>query len=331
MLSDSGAPIHRRACYALRVQQGVTIQTDPATGHVRIATDSVVVGSHIFPFDHHEWSHVRTFSDLPIIAFVRSPIEVSIGLDAPAVLTGAVAATPPANTDYIRTPRSKAGHNATWCQLTSPGALSEIVALFDPAAIDRAHAPFPKSVTRAHPLATHALERIAHNARMGSLPDPLELDEAVLMAAEHTAAGASPERRTKQSVGGLTASQRRSAVNAACETLALRFDESLSIAQIAQTAGYSPAFLSRCFREALGLTMHDYLTTLRLREAISRLHSWTGSIAHVAALTGFASHAHLTTLCSTRLGVTPSAIARASRADIRSLLDLLQRCPLRTP
>jgi len=302
---------------------GVAIQSDPETGHVIISTESVSVGSHDFPLEHNEWSRVRTFGDVPIIAFVRSPIEVCVGLDAPAVLTGAVAATPPARTDYIRTPRSRAGHSAVWCKLAAPGALSEIVARHDPSATDRAHAPFARTVTRANPLAAHTVERIAHRARRGFLPDPLELDEAVIRTAERTAASAPTERPTPTQIGGPTASQRRDAVNAACETLALRFDESLSIADVAQSTGYSPAFLSRCFRETLGFTMHDYLTTVRLREAVARLHGWTGNIAHIAAFTGFSSHSHLTATCSKRLGVTPAAIARASRSDLRSLLELL--------
>lgn len=299
-------------------------QTDPQLGFMSLTTETVILGSHTFPVEHHEWSEVRTFSDSPIIAFTRTPIEVTFGHEQPAMLNGAVAATPPTRTDYVRSPRTAAGHHAVWCRLVDPRTTAEIVSRFDPSAADRVEAPFARSISPSHPVAAHTAEQIAHAASLGRLPDPLELDEAVIRITETIAERCAHARPGKPRAGGETHRQRQQAVNAACEYMAIRFEQPLSIAHIADATAYSPAFLSRCFRESLGHTMHEHLTTLRLREAVQLLADQHNSIAKVAHSTGFASHAHLSSTLRSKLGVAPSAIARAGRQDLRAMLDLIQ-------
>ncbi|MCA9273712.1 MAG: helix-turn-helix transcriptional regulator [Phycisphaerales bacterium] len=304
-------------------------QTDPQLGYMSLTTETVILGSHTFPVEHREWSEVRTFADSPIVAFARTPIEVTFGHEQPAMLNGAVVATPPTRTDYVRSPRTAAGHHAVWCRLLDPRTTAEIVSRFDPSAADRVEAPFARSISPSHPIAAHTAEQIAQAASLGRLPDPLELDEAVIRIIEAIAERCALAEARKPRAGGETQRQRRQAVNAACEYMALRFEQPLSIAHIADATAYSPAFLSRCFRESLGHTMHEHLTTLRLREAVHLLADRHNSIAQIAHTTGFASHAHLTTTLRSKLGTTPSSIAHACQQDLRALLDLLAKATIR--
>ncbi len=310
---------NRLSVYAGAMPTGFRIEHVPAEGWLTASTDTVQVGCHTFPVEHPQWSRVGVLGASPIIAFVPTPIEVSFGLNLPITLTGAVAATPPANTHYMRSPRSSRGHRAIWCQLHEPAALAEIVGLHDPSATDRQEAPFGQTTTPVSPLAAHAADRLPSLVSPHALGDPLQLDEYVLSVIEAVASGLPRMPRRREQPGGSTLRLQREAVNHACVLMATRFDERLSLADMADETAYSGPFLARCFRSVTGRTMHDYLTAIRLREALTMLADAPRSVARVAAATGFASHAHLTSTFRRALGATPSAIAEVSTQELACL------------
>lgn len=64
---------------------------------------------------------------------------------------------------------------------------------------------------------------------------------------------------------------------------------------------------------------------VRLMRAIERLPDMRGRFADLADDCGFSSHAHMSAAFQGTLGVSPKQIARRSRAEIRSAMELLAR------
>ena len=89
-----------------------------------------------------------------------------------------------------------------------------------------------------------------------------------------------------------------------------RYEEDLSLADLAALAGLPRHHLIRAFRRETGLTPHAYLIDVRVRRARERLRRGE-SLGEVAAATGFCDQPHLTRAFKARLGVTPGAFRAA--------------------
>ncbi len=66
-------------------------------------------------------------------------------------------------------------------------------------------------------------------------------------------------------------------------------DPDLDNAQVARQAGVTPNHLSAVFRDQLGLTLHRYLTQVRIERARQLLAGHAGSVTEIAQQTGFSS------------------------------------------
>jgi AraC-like DNA-binding protein len=98
------------------------------------------------------------------------------------------------------------------------------------------------------------------------------------------------------------------------ETIAMRFGERLTLADLAHTAGCSSFHLARIFRAQMGTTLHAHLTQVRLRAAMERLVP-RADLAGLSFELGFSSHSHFTSAFRRAFGATPSAV-RARNAFI---------------
>jgi AraC family transcriptional regulator len=94
-----------------------------------------------------------------------------------------------------------------------------------------------------------------------------------------------------------------------------RLTEDIRLADVASDCGLSECYLARTFRTATGMTLHAALVERRIARARSLIDSAKrrgirANLAHIAAATGFSSHAHMTTAFRRMLGDTPSELAR---------------------
>ena len=92
--------------------------------------------------------------------------------------------------------------------------------------------------------------------------------------------------------------------------LAERWDQPVSLAELAGVAGLSRFELIRRFRQQNGLTPHAFQRDLRIDRARAMLGDGV-PVAAVAAVCGFADQSHLTRVFKRLVGVTPGAYARA--------------------
>jgi AraC family transcriptional regulator len=91
-------------------------------------------------------------------------------------------------------------------------------------------------------------------------------------------------------------------------------DQTLSLAEIAALAQYSPYHFARCFCNSTGQTLHQYILARRLERAKYVLEHTDTGIAEIAQSTGFTDHSHLTSLFRRAYHVTPSQY----RTQVRS-------------
>ncbi len=83
------------------------------------------------------------------------------------------------------------------------------------------------------------------------------------------------------------------------------FRQQITAADIAAAAGFSPNYLSRKFREAVGVGVHDYLVSTRLRNAAFELLSTGMSVTQIALHCGFSDSNYFKDVFKKKYGVTP--------------------------
>jgi len=101
-------------------------------------------------------------------------------------------------------------------------------------------------------------------------------------------------------------------LNRVREKIEANLDADLSLLSLAEESGYSRAHFLRLFRDATGLTPHQYVLSLRLKRAQDQLKQKGSSIIDVAASCGFSSQSHMTSLFRQRLEMTPGEFRRSA-------------------
>lgn len=104
------------------------------------------------------------------------------------------------------------------------------------------------------------------------------------------------------------------------------FRDKLTLSQISERVHYSPYALCRVFKQQTGLTLHTYLTRIRLFHALEYLVEFPQvAIADIAGSLGFYSHSQFTTSFSREFGISPARFRKnAARQQVRELSKILQ-------
>lgn len=185
------------------------------------------------------------------------------------------------------------------------------------------HSPFPGNVPPAHlRLSPHELDRF----------EPLLL--ALNEECKDLRASTSPGVRAGlllQILGMLDRScrnrGRRDSDEAAADDggilsairyLEQRYMGPLAIEELAQQTGYTPTYLTRKFRQRLGMSPSEYLLNLRIQNACLLLRDTRFSISAIACDVGFRDSQYFATRFHHVMGMTPSAFRARSRADSRT-------------
>ncbi len=98
----------------------------------------------------------------------------------------------------------------------------------------------------------------------------------------------------------------------------------LSLARLANEAGYSPFHFTRIFKERIGLSPQYYISSLRLQRAKDLLLRTNLHIRDIALEVGQQSLGTFTTRFTGRVGMTPSEF-RQSRHEANHRLEALKR------
>ena len=161
-------------------------------------------------------------------------------------------------------------------------------------------------------LADPAAIQTAHRLRRylvasGTNDDPviegLVLDIAARVTAIQTTEVRAPSKQTRY----LTPYRARQVD----EMIHTRMDRKLLISDIAAALGLSSGFLARAFKASVGKPLHDHVTDCRLSRARELVVRTDGPLADIALRCGFSSHAHMTSVFRSRLGITPQKLRTA--------------------
>jgi AraC-like DNA-binding protein len=101
---------------------------------------------------------------------------------------------------------------------------------------------------------------------------------------------------------------------------ALATEPDFGLGDWARKMHLAPQSLSRGFRRAYGITPKRYRVEQRALRAIRALRDWRGSLASLAAETGFADQAHLTRAVVMLTGLAPN------RLRVKCVQEAAQRC-----
>ena len=82
-------------------------------------------------------------------------------------------------------------------------------------------------------------------------------------------------------------------------------DPELSNLKVASELAYHPYYLSRLMSRYTGMTLHEYITSYRLRMAMNYLTTTALSVGSVAELTGFSSYTYFIKCFRERVGISP--------------------------
>lgn len=99
----------------------------------------------------------------------------------------------------------------------------------------------------------------------------------------------------------------RAALRHAADYVEEHLAQDLSLAAVAEAAGFSPYHFARLFKASTGLSPHQYVIRRRVERARTLLATTTWPLALIAREVGFASGSHLAQHFRRLLGASPSA------------------------
>ena len=206
---------------------------------------------------------------------------------------------------YRRFAVSPEGDHCDYLSLT-PQALDEALRLRG-TVMGRAPSLFPRS--HVHGPATLYLQqrRLFRGAQRADAGDRLALDEGIVTILDAVIGALERVQAWAPAVESRANRRAIDLADAARHVIATHLTDPLPLAAIAQRLGCSSFHLCRVFRQATGLTLHQYRHDLRLRRALGLIEQGADLSAAALAL-GYSSHSHFTAAFSRRFGVTPSAV-----------------------
>lgn len=152
-------------------------------------------------------------------------------------------------------------------------------------------------------------------ARTGGRLEPVRAKEAVGAIAAAMLASGAPTRSALRPTR-TTAARHARAVEHAAAFMAANYRQPLTLDAIAREAAYSPFHFARIFRARTGVSIHRYLTRLRLRSAVAAVLDGEEDIGALALHLGYSSHSHFTEAFQAEYGLTPSGLRRAPLASL---------------
>jgi AraC family transcriptional regulator len=102
------------------------------------------------------------------------------------------------------------------------------------------------------------------------------------------------------------------------------YAESITLGELAHAAGQSRMYFASQFRAATGYKPHEYVVRFRINRAMEFLAHSDQKIVGIAALVGFQSQAHFTTLFKRYVGMPPSEW-RSRQASVNTAARKISR------
>ncbi|MFP2932999.1 helix-turn-helix transcriptional regulator [Pyxidicoccus sp. 3LG] len=145
------------------------------------------------------------------------------------------------------------------------------------------------------------LQAVLARVARGEPVERVQVEEALCLAANPPAL---------QEGTAVPSPRERNIAEAIAHEVALRFDERVSLEELALGAGVSVFHACRVFRRVMGTGIHQHQQEVRLRHALALLLDTRLPLAEVALEAGFANQGHLGNAVMRRYGRTPGALRK---------------------
>ncbi|QKK09927.1 MAG: helix-turn-helix transcriptional regulator [Planctomycetota bacterium] len=283
----------------------------------RILFDSATVriGHFVCAPDEPHW-HTENIINGTVVVFPSVPVRIHQADREPVLADRNVVMYYNDGQPYRRGLLHDRGDSAVWIALKGDHAHELVrecrasVSTEPDRPFDLDHGPSPAGCYLRHQALSH---RLVHDEPASSL---LAEEAAItlvrdLLAAEARAHGRTRARPSRHE----TERSRRRTVEDVRELLATDPGFAWSLDEIVRRVCVSPSHLCRMFKQQLGVTIHQYLTQLRLREAAEAVLAGERDLAMLAVRLGFCTHSHFTENFRRGFGVPPK---RLRDADVLS-------------
>ena len=190
-----------------------------------------------------------------------------------------------------------------------PGLLAEIAQV--PEARLPTHPLFRRRSRRVNPRLQRLRTRLLHRATGAPDEDDFAAEELVLALLRAVLGEEAPQVEPGESTRRLLRQTK--------ELLEAELANPLRLCDVARAVGASPAYLTDLFRRVEGVSLHRYVTQLRLARALVELPHAEDLTALALAL-GFSSHSHFSAAFRRAFGCTPSQFRQTTRARQRPAL-----------
>lgn len=97
------------------------------------------------------------------------------------------------------------------------------------------------------------------------------------------------------------------------EHIESNLERTLTLNNLAATAGLSTSHFVRAFKQSEGVTPHKFLLKCRLLQAVRLLAATELPISEIAIVTGFADQSHFSRQFRRNVGITPSSYRWSTR------------------
>jgi len=204
---------------------------------------------------------------------------------------------------YHRYKLSERGDQCEWFAFDGQ-VIVDALRSFDAQVEAHAERPFRLTHGLSDPTCYLLQRKVVEHLLSEAQPDELFIEETMLWILERTMERV--YRKTHQSRKDTTSQRDR--VLAVQAALTTRFQEHLSLEKLASEFDYSPYYLCRIFRQHTGVTIHQYLTQVRLRTALEWIADKECNLTDLAFRLGFSSHSHFTMAFRKAFGAPPTQV-----------------------
>lgn len=295
---------------------------EPDPDRVLYSTEVVTVGRFRAPVDHPQFRDSGPTRH-HLFVFPRTSVVIRHEGRRPVTADPCTVTFYNRGQRYTRERVDPRGDHCEWFAVR-PDVLRDILADFEPRAVERPERPFRRTHGRSDSR-TYAVQRtITRHLAAATAPDPLAVDEAVIAVLERVLALTHDPSPAPTGRVNPPSESPNPLVRAVRGYLRRRFRETCTLDDIADSIGSSVFHLCRVFKRDTGMTIHAYRQQLRLRRALELIaDDGRKNLTAVALRLGFSSHSHFSAVFRDAFGITPSQFRR--HPSLRRIRELAGR------
>ena len=284
----------------------------PATNRISelvFDTELLSIGQFRCPADHRAWIEENCIGNSPLIVFPRVPVRIKQSSRHEVVADPNCVMYYNSQQMYRRQLLHTRGDHCEYFRI-DPTLLTDIVSEYSPASGDAPDHPFHFCNGPSDAPSYLAQRQIFDYIARTEVPDELYVQETMIRVLRRVVAMAYQTRGIKCRMTRRSDTDRahRESVEAAKAYIVARVDKRIRLNDVARAAHLSSFHLCRVFRRLTGLSLHQYVSQLRLRTSLELMANGKCDLSSLALRLGFSSHSHFTSTFTRTFNVPPSRL-----------------------